>query len=224
MEYEQVAAAGSERGEVLLRRRSDGALELRVNGVFVMDTVETGSEEELARCALALAASPARVLVGGLGLGFTTRAVLADARVQRVDVVEIEDALVDWLDSGLIPGSADLLADPRLAIHVGDVRAFVEGAPSSAYDLVLLDVDNGPGYLVHDDNAAVYRRPFLAEVRRVLRPDGVVVVWAANEAPLLHAALAEIFGDCRRVAHPVVLQDRTEEYLLYVSRAAPGPG
>lgn len=224
MEYDEVAAGRSERGEVLLRRRSDGALELRVNGVFVMDTVETGSEEELARCALALTASPARVLVGGLGLGFTTRAVLEDERVQHVDVAEIEDALVDWLAAGLIPGSAELLADPRLAVHVGDVRAMVEDAPSATYDLVLLDVDNGPGYLVHEDNAAVYRTPFLAEVARVLRPGGVVVVWAANEAPLLHTAMAEIFADCRRVAHPVVLQDRTEEYLLYVSRAAPAPG
>lgn len=219
MEYDEVAAARSPRGEVLLRRRPDGALELRVNGVFVMDTVETGSEEALAREALALTDAPERVLVGGLGLGFTARAVLADDRVRRLDVAEIEAALVDWVSSDLVPGGRALLSDPRVEVRVGDVRAVVEDAPAATYDLVLLDVDNGPGYLVHEQNAAVYRTPFLEQVRRVLRPEGVVVVWAANEAPQLETAMAEIFGECRRAAHPVVLQDRREEYLLYVSRA-----
>ena len=83
----------SERGEVVLRRREhDGALELRVNGVFVMDTIETSSERELARATLA-AVDPAtdalEVLVGGLGLGFTLAEVLTDPRVARVLVVEI---------------------------------------------------------------------------------------------------------------------------------------
>lgn len=225
MEYDEVAAARSVRGEVLLRRRrADGALELRVNGVFVMDTVETGSEEELARRALALSHAPERVLVGGLGLGFTTRAVLEDERVARVDVAEIEDDLVAWLAAGLVPGGAELLADPRVHVRVGDVRSVIEAAPSATYDLVLLDVDNGPGYLVHAGNAAVYRTPFLGEVRRVLRAGGAAVVWAANDAPLLEKAMAEVFGSCHRVPHPVVLQDRTEEYLLYVSRARPEAG
>ena len=83
MQYDDVARATSERGEIVLRKR--GAVwELRVNGVFVMDTAETGSEIELARAALALADAPRDVLVGGLGLGFTAHEVLSDTRVERL--------------------------------------------------------------------------------------------------------------------------------------------
>src|SRR3954453_10256144 len=92
------SAAG--RGELVLRGRYDGALELRANGVFVMDTVETSTERALATRALALHRDPGTVLVAGLGLGFTLRAVLEDDRVQRVTVAEIEDALIGWMRDG----------------------------------------------------------------------------------------------------------------------------
>ncbi|MGN6252033.1 MAG: hypothetical protein ACTHNS_09510 [Marmoricola sp.] len=224
MPYDEVARAASPRGEVLLRERGDGVVELRVNGVFVMDTAETGSEEALATAALRLVDRPAAVLVGGLGLGFTARAVLADPRVRRLVVAEIEPALVAWMRAGTIPGGPALLDQDRLDVVVDDVRAVVGSGPSATYDLVLLDVDNGPGYLVHDANAALYRAPFLREVREVLRPGGAVVIWAANEAPELEAALSDTFGGCRRIVHPVTLQGRREEYLLYLSRAEPTAG
>src|SRR4051812_30719588 len=110
MEYVEVARARSDRGEVVLRRRYDPDapeapvdLELRVNGVFVMDTLETTTETELARAALQQVDSPRCVLLGGLGLGFTVREVLADHRVEHVVVAEIEDALVQWFRDGTIP-------------------------------------------------------------------------------------------------------------------------
>ena len=86
-EYVEVARAESERGEVVLRRRIEeraaDALELRVNGVFVMDTRETASETELAAAALELVEHPRRVVVGGLGLGYTAQRVLADPGSRR---------------------------------------------------------------------------------------------------------------------------------------------
>src|SRR5688572_16190242 len=103
----EIARAESERGEVVLRRHTSGlgadVIELRVNGVFVMDTHETGTEIELAAAALDLVPNPRDVVVGGLGLGFTTQRVLADSRVERVVVVEIEEALVGWMRDGTIP-------------------------------------------------------------------------------------------------------------------------
>ena len=102
MTYVDVARAASERGEVVLRRRTDEdagggvgptVLELRVNGVFVMDSAENASEVAMARVALARCPAPRTVLVGGLGLGFTTHEVLSDDRVERVVVAEIEEAL-----------------------------------------------------------------------------------------------------------------------------------
>ena len=220
-EYAEVARAESERGEVVLRRRIEehtaDALELRVNGVFVMDTRETSSEIELAAAALELVEDPRDVVVGGLGLGFTTQRVLADHRVERVMVVEIEEALIGWMRDGTIPHGPALLADKRVHIVDADiVRAVAEA--TSTYDLVLLDVDNGPGYLVHDANADVYEHEFLADTRRILNPGGALVVWSANPAPELAAVMETVFGNCTEHRYDVLLQDRPEQYLLYLSR------
>ena len=224
-----VARSTSVRGELVLRRRpgddeTSEVLELRANGVFVMDTVETTTERALATAALALCDRPTAVLVGGLGLGFTLEEVLADARVHRCVVVEIEPALVGWLRDGTVPHGRPLLVDPRTQVVVDDVADHLAGAPPASYDLVLLDVDNGPGYLVHDANAGLYDRPFLSVVRRALRPGGAVAVWSADEAPGLERALEAVFGAAE--AHPLAddLQGRAEHYWLYAARVVPsGP-
>ena len=96
-------------------------------------------------------------------------------------------------------------------------NAVAEAAPAS-YDVVLLDVDNGPGYLVHDANAALYRRPFLATVGERLRPGGALAVWSADRSPELLAELRSAFDDAEERNHAVRLQDRDEHYWLYVGR------
>jgi len=220
-EYVEVARAESERGELVLRRRTEeraaDALELRVNGVFVMDTKETGSEVELAAAALDLVDDPRRVVVGGLGLGFTTQRVLADHRVEDVRVVEIEGALIGWMRDGTIPHGPALLADKRLRIVDADIVQAVAEALST-YDLVLLDVDNGPGYLVHESNEAVYQREFLVATRKIIDPGGALVIWSANPAPELAELMESVFSNCTEHRYDVLLQERPEEYLLYLSR------
>ncbi|MGA9749851.1 MAG: hypothetical protein WBQ50_20550 [Nocardioides sp.] len=218
MPSEEVARAVNERGEVVLLRRDTGAVELRVNGVFVMDTVETSTEQALATAALKAVERPTAVLVGGLGLGFTAHEVLADPRVEKVAVVEIEEALVGWMRDGTVPHGPSFLADERLTLVVADVRAAVAEATPASYDLVLLDVDNGPGYLVHDTNATVYGAAFLAELHALLRPGGAIVVWSAAASPELGEAMAEVFGSVTPVAHDVDLQGRAEQYWLYQAR------
>src|SRR6478752_5673182 len=131
-----------------------------------MDTLETSTEQALAESALAQVTDPRAVVVGGLGLGFTMHAVLADSRVEKVSVVEIEQALVDWMRDGTIPHGPALLADERVSVVVADVAVALAEATPASYDLVLLDVDNGPGFLVHDANAALYRPPFLEAARQ----------------------------------------------------------
>ena len=215
---EQVAASESERGQLVLRRRDDGALELRANGVFVMDTVETSTEVALALRALELHADPQSVLIGGLGLGFTLEAALRDVRVRRVEVVEIEPALVDWMRDGTIEHGPALLADARVVVTTADVALALRDAPPSEHDLILLDVDNGPGYLVHDANAGLYRAPALEDAKRATRPGGMVVVWSAAEARDLEETMGEVFGRFRTeaVSYEVDLQGRAETYWLYV--------
>ena len=218
MPTEEVARAESERGEIVLLRRDTGALELRVNGVFVMDTVETSTEQALAEAALAVVDEPRAVLVGGLGLGFTAHAVLADPRVEKVAVVEIEDAIVGWMRDGTVPHGPAFLADERLTIVVADVRAAVAEATPASYDLVLLDVDNGPGYLVHDSNAEVYAVPFLRQLHDLLRPGGALVVWSAAPDRALGEAVEQVFGAVAPVPFDVQLQGRAEQYWLYQAR------
>lgn len=218
MAFEEVARAETARGEVVLRREGP-VYELRVNGVYVMDTAETGSEIDLARAALGVVERADDVLVGGLGLGFTAREVLADSRVRRLVVVEVEEALVGWMRDGTVPHGPAYLADERVTVTQADVRLAVAEAPPASFDLVLLDVDNGPDNLVYVENRAVYEEPFLGEVRRVLKPGGALVVWSASESPPLQDAVAAVFGNCEAIPHPVRLQTRDERYWLYLARA-----
>ena len=89
---------------------------------------------------------------------------------------------------------------------------------------MLLDVDNGPGHLVHAGNAAVYGTDFLGAVRDLLRPGGVVVVWSAAESPELARHLWAVFGSATAVPMDVCLQGRPEQYWLYLAaRRSPGP-
>jgi spermidine synthase len=224
VEYDEVARSESDRGELVLRRRLDGAgvsvLELRANGVFVMDSAEHASERALADAGLELVEHPARVLVGGLGLGFTLDRVLGDRRVEQCDVIEIEPALVDWMRDGTIPHGRQLLADRRARVIVADVRSAVAEAGHSSYDVVLLDVDNGPGQLVHEGNEVIYGEAFLETVREVLTPGGVLVVWSAGRSPELRLDLRSTFGAAEERGLDVRLQDRDEQYWLYVARRA----
>lgn len=221
-----LAREGTPHGEVALRRRGD-VLELVVDGAFAMDTVDTSTEVLLAARALARHPAPRRVLVGGLGLGFTTRAVLADPRVRHVDVVELAAPLVGWARAGLAPELSGL-ESARCRLHVADVADVLRGAASvpAPWDVVLLDVDNGPGFLVHEANAALYEAPALRAARSALAPGGMLVVWSSHVAPALLAALeaaAEEGDGVDEEVLPVVRGGRTLDYALYALQRRPAP-
>ncbi|WP_328991547.1 hypothetical protein OG394_35235 [Kribbella sp. NBC_01245] len=210
----EIARSTSDRGEIWLGRRSDGALELRVNGVFVMDDRETRSEELLATAALeAYTATGLTVLVGGLGLGYTVRALLKDPRVQRIIVAEIEPDLVQWMRDGLIPSVLD---DERVEVQPGDVRDIVGQQPGQSLDGILLDVDNGPDFLVYEGNSAIYESEFLATCRSALKPSsGVLTVWSSSHSDHLARAMATTYDESRVRPVPVELQGRDETYYVY---------
>ncbi len=205
-----------------LRRRTDGELELRVNGVFVMDTVETSSERALARDALALHEAPARVLVGGLGLGFTLAELLDDPRVADVVVAELDPQVIGWLADGTVPHGPALFADPRVRVVADDVAALLREGTAS-YDVILLDVDNGPDNLVHVGNAALYQPPLLAAARAALAADGVLVIWSATHSPALEEALRAEFDNAIATSYEVDLQGRAERYWLHTARVTCRP-
>jgi spermidine synthase len=214
-------------GDLALRRRGD-VVELVVDGVFAMDTTDTSTERALATLALdrlarrrAAPGPPWAVAVGGLGLGCTTAALLADPRVGRVDVVELEPDLVAWVRQGRV--AAGLLDDPRVRVHVGDVLTVVPALPPASLDAVLLDVDNGPAFLVHEGNAAVYRAAFLTAAASRLRGGGVLAVWSADPSSELRATLTACLGEAEEVLLDVTRDGRTLRYAVYLAGARPAP-
>lgn len=214
-------------GEVVLRRRRglDRAtvIELIINGVFVMDTGETSSERLLADVVLDRLPAPRRILLGGLGLGVTLAELLADVRVEQVDVVEIEPVLVSWLRSGIVAGARAVVEDPRVEVRVGNLLDMLRDEPAGSFDAILVDVDNGPEFLVHPANADLYERPALAAAARVLAPDGVLAVWSSTPSSRLADALTEVVGSCDEIAHAVIRDGREVTYYVYVaSRLAIG--
>jgi spermidine synthase len=219
---------GHSGGEVVLRRRTDddgrARVELIVDGVFAMDDAEVSTERALATEALRRCTGDRlEVLVGGLGLGWTAATALASPRVAGVDVVELEPALVAWARDGLLPGLPELPAD-RLRLHVADVLDHLAATPDR-WDAVLLDVDNGPGFLVHGSNAALYRPAGLATALAAVRPGGVLAIWSCDPAPELVDRLSRLAGatGAAQLLQPVERDGRRFEYAIVTAqRAAAG--
>lgn len=210
---EELGRGGGAHGEVLLRRctAGDGTahLELVVDGVFAMDDVDTTTERRLATEALRRCTGERwQVLIGGLGLGWTAATALADPRVARVEVVELQPALLGWAARGSLPSLAGV-CDRRLRLRPADVADVLVAGPGR-WDAVLLDVDNGPGFLVHESNAPLYRPAGLAVALAALRPGGVLAIWSSDPAPQLLAeqVLLPVERDGRRYEYAVVLARR----------------
>jgi spermidine synthase len=163
----------------LLRR--DTELAIHVNGRQLMSSRVHGSEDALAdlACTIVGYRPRARVLVGGLGMGFTLAAALRGVGPEgRVVVAELSPAVVRWNRGVLGPVAGHPLDDPRASVHQGDVADLIE-TPNQPWDAILLDVDNGPDALSHPDNAWLYDWPGLGAAHAALSRGGVLGVWSA---------------------------------------------
>lgn len=172
-------------GRELTLRHRDGDYFIDLDGAQLMSTRSHGSESVLAKlgCEGLRDASRPRVLVGGLGLGFTLRATLkhlpADAEVV---VVELFESVVRWNRQYLAEPDPPL-EDPRVRLHVGDIAKLLAPAPHAVhglYDAILLDVDNGPEAWTVDSNDWLYGREGISRLRGALRPGGVMALWSAG--------------------------------------------
>lgn len=167
-------------GELRLMRR-DTEFSIMAGSIELMNSRLSGSEEALATLAWArLASRPApRVLIGGLGMGFTLRAALAVLPAEaKVTVAELAPEVIAWARGPLAEVFKGCLEDPRLSVHTGDVGPLIAQAPA-AWDAILLDVDNGPEGLTRRANDALYDLPGLARARTALTPGGVLAVWSS---------------------------------------------
>jgi len=178
--WEELATAEAPDGTQLELRRRGHEYLIRAGGLDLMSSEDERSSRALAEhaCAHLDRSLPARILVGGLGMGYTLRAAL-DAVGERavVDVAELVPAVARWNREELARLAGEPLFDRRVALHVADVRALIKRA-RSVYDVVLLDVDNGPEALVHRSNDELYSEAGLAEIRAALRSRGALGVWS----------------------------------------------
>jgi spermidine synthase len=203
---EELAWQATPMGEITLRRRRDPVLdvdvyEVKLGDEFLMSSLFTVAEVELARLGLAAASgTDLDVVVGGLGLGYTARAVLDDRRVRSVTVVEALGEVLDWHRRDLLPDTAGLAGDPRVYLVEGDFFALVRGEgfdPHQSrrrFDAVLLDVDHTPRHHLHPSHAAFYSVDGLRSMANVLQPGGVFGLWSDDPPDTdFESVLAEVF-------------------------------
>jgi len=208
---ERVAGASGE----LVLRRAGAHLEIIGNGMFLMDTRNGESERLLVQAAVAGLDGPVRLLIGGLGVGFSLAEALRAAQVRQVTVVEREPAVINWHRTLLRPWSQDALEDPRVTLECADVLEFVAAPGAGLFDALCLDIDNGPDWTVTPGNARLYGPQGLDLLAARLTRRGVLTVWSANAAPWFEALLRRRFAQVE--AHPVPVP-RGEPDLVYLAR------
>lgn len=188
-------AANLDGSDMVLEREGTEVC-IRVGHRTLMSSDVHDSEDELGELiASAVAGMEApRILIGGLGLGFTLRAALDGLPpAARVDVAELVADVVRWNreDCGEYAGRP--LDDPRVIVFVEDVAA-VMARSAETYDAIALDVDNGPSAVTHPRNELLYKRAGLARAYAALRADGVLAVWSAFSSETFTRALEELGG------------------------------
>ncbi|ROS30774.1 spermidine synthase [Cellulomonas sp. PhB150] len=223
-------------GAISLRRRVEPTTgrevhEVKIDDDFLMSSLFVDAEVALADMGLDRLAdrSDLVVVVGGLGLGYTARAVLDHANVAALVVVDFLAPVIDWHRRGLVPLGAGLVGDPRCRLVQGDFFAlaaaeqgFDLGQPQRLVDAILVDIDHSPRHLLAPQNAPFYTADGLRRLRGQLTPGGVFALWS-NDPPddEFLATLSEVFDDT--AAHVVSfdnpLQDRDATNTVYVASA-----
>ncbi|QKV19721.1 spermidine synthase [Oricola thermophila] len=233
--FEEIDYCPTPIGPVILRRRRVLALgedvyEILLGEEHLMSSLFTVSEIALARLGLApLAGREIDVLVGGLGLGYTARAVLEHDNVRSLVVVEMLEPVIDWHERGLLPLDPPLSADPRCRFVRGDFFALSASAdgfdpdrPRRRFDAILIDIDHAPDRLLDGRSGSFYSREGFERLSAHLHPGGIMGLWSDDRADEAFVArLAGVFDEVR--AEPVTFrnplqEDREFTQTVYVAR------
>lgn len=174
-------------GELTLRRRAEPTLgveifEVKLGDEYLMSSLFTAAEEELATLGLAATSAPKGagldVLVGGLGLGYTAVTALANTRVGTLTVIDALPAVIGWHERRLLPVSDALVSDPRTTLVHSDFFAVMRSEPTTTYDAILLDVDHSPRHQLDPSHSDLYEIAGLRSLARHLNADGVFALWS----------------------------------------------
>jgi spermidine synthase len=223
-------------GELSLRRKHIAMLgdrevyEVMLGEAFLMSSLFHAVEDAVADRGLReLAGIACDVVVGGLGLGYTAAAALAQPNVRSLTVVEFLEPVIGWHRRGLVPMGARLTSDVRCTFRHGDFFALAQSragfADGRQFHAVLLDIDHSPRHLLHTQNAAFYSPAGLTALLAHLHPNGVFAMWSDDppDAEFLQA-LQSVFATARAeiVKFPNPLLDRESASTVYIARKASG--
>ena len=173
---------------------------MKLGDDYLMSSLFTESERQLARLGLAPLEGDLDIVVGGLGLGYTAAEALKNENVGRVLVIDLFQAVIDWHHRGLVPLGDQLAKDPRCDLRQGDFfelagTGFDAAEPGKKFDAVLLDIDHTPELVLNESNRSFYSREGLASVRNQLKPGGTFALWSDDPASeKVTALLREAFG------------------------------
>lgn len=213
-------------GGLLALYEHDGAYAINYAGQELMHSKASASETLLGQIgARALPPNgPSRLLIGGLGLGFTLAAALANSGPQtQIEVYELIPDVIDWNRQHLQALHGACLDDPRVTVHAADVADAIRKAPPETYRAILLDVDNGPTALVASDNASLYSKSGVRSIRSALVPDGQAIFWSAGP----DAKFAERLAKAQFKVTPIPAKTHSgakrAAYLLYQATKADAP-
>ncbi len=216
---EELERAEGLSGELVLRRGPAG-LEIVAGGVFLVSAANTASSRALVGAAWPHVRGGALdVLIGGLGIGDALDEALACERVASVTICELEPVIVRWFREQGGEAARRVEAAERCGrarIVVADVAVLLAEA-ENAWDVIALDTDNGPEWLVRGENAGLYAPAGLCRVRDALRPGGVAVFWSPERYPAFEGDLADVFDSVELVAAVDVIDGRPLEYTMYVA-------
>jgi spermidine synthase len=227
-------------GEISLRWRLEPSLqvdvyEAKLDDEFLMSSLFTASEVALGELGLAaLPGDDLDIVVGGLGLGYTAHAVLADPRVRSLRVVELLEPVIGWHERHLLPLSESLTADPRCQFVHADFFATVAAgtgfgpAAPARHHAILVDIDHTPGNVLDASHQSFYSSAGLQRVVEQLHPGGVFGLWSDDppDDDVL-TTIEQVFGSCEShiVSFPNPYTDTDSACTVYVARLVEGePG
>jgi len=213
-----LASCRTSDGALMVLQEHDGQHYLKIAGVQLMSTTASSSEQQMAEIACATLPARPRILIGGLGFGFTLRRVLELCPPDAlVDVAELLHEVVDWNRQFLQEVNGGLLDDPRVRIHVRDVGGMIEHCGKDRYHAILLDVDNSPDPLVQKGNANLYNRGGIARTKAALHAQGRVVFWSANQDQAFARSLERVFAKVECVSAKAYPKARRFTHTLFVA-------
>ncbi len=211
---ETIERCTTARGELKLQRRSND-YEIISNGTFLMATYNGESERLLVDSAVdACAKEGCHVLIGGLGVGYSLGAAVRHPLVGAVTVIEIEERIIAWNQRELAPFSGNALSDRKASVIHADLLDWLPQT-TERFDVICLDIDNGPDWTVFTSNNGLYEQNGLELLHDRLKPGGIISFWSAAHSEAFQTRLETIFDHVQMIG--VKQPDRLEDDVVYIA-------